>query len=420
MRLIEQVLDLTRNPKHTRWLSPLLLIADAVLCGLIIWRIPYTEIDWKAYMQQIEIYLKGERDYRKIEGGTGPLVYPAAHVYVFRVLYALTNRGTNIKLAQIIFGLVYLLTLSVVMACYRAARVPPYVFPLLILSKRLHSIFMLRCFNDCFAVLGLFLAIYAYQKRMWYVGSAFYTTALNIKMSVLLPLPAIGIVLLQAVGSTKAITQAWIIGQGLVLYGFPFLHYYTPSYIARAFQFTRQFLYKWTVNWRFVDEDVFLSRTFSLSLLGAHASLLALFALTRWTKPAQRPLLDVLKLILNDPLDQNRISRRVTPQFIITTILTANIIGMLCARSLHYQFYAYVAWTTPFLFWRAGFHPIIQYALWAAQEWAWNTYPSTPESSMTVVGVLAIAVAGIWWGTRNDFEDVMANGGTRAPHEHDD
>ena len=60
----------------------------------------------------------------------------------------------------------------------------------------------------------------------------------------------------------------------------------------------------------------------------------------------------------------------------MTTVLTANAIGMLCARSLHYQFYAWLAWGTPFLLWRTGFHPIVQYAIWAAQEWAWNVYPS--------------------------------------------
>ncbi|XTI83524.1 glycosyltransferase family 58 protein [Cenococcum geophilum] len=369
-------------------------------------------------MEQVEIYLTGERDYKNIEGGTGPLVYPAVHVYIYRALYALTDRGTNILLAQIIFGLVYLANLAVVMACYRLAKAPPYVFPLLILSKRLHSIFILRCFNDCFAVLGLFLAIYAYQRRMWTIGSFLYTIGLNVKMTALLPLPAIGMVLLQSIGQSRAITQALIIGQMTIVYGYPFLYYYTSSYISRAFQFTRQFLYKWTVNWRFVKEEIFLSKGFSLSLLGAHAGLLSFFTITRWTKPAQRPFPDFINLVFNDPWDQERISRKITPQFVMTTILTANAIGMLCARSLHYQFYAYIAWTTPFLLWRAGFHPIIQYCLWLVQEWAWNVYPSTEASSLVVVSVLAITVAGVWWGTRKDFEDVMVNGGPQ--HQHTD
>ena len=34
-----------------------------------------TEIDWKAYMQEVEGFLNGTRDYRRLEGDTGPLVY---------------------------------------------------------------------------------------------------------------------------------------------------------------------------------------------------------------------------------------------------------------------------------------------------------------------------------------------------------
>ncbi|KAF1993306.1 glycosyltransferase family 58 protein [Amniculicola lignicola CBS 123094] len=417
MNLITQSLDLVRNPKNTRWLAPLLLVADAVLCGLVIWKVPYTEIDWKAYMEQIEIYLKGEVDYKKIVGSTGPLVYPAAHVQIYRVLYSLTDRGRNIQLAQIIFAFVYLLTLAIVMQCYRAAKVPPYVFPLLILSKRLHSIFLLRLFNDCFAVLGLFAAIYAYQRKQWHLGTFLYTTGLNVKMSLLLPLPAIGILVLQSLGSREAITQAMIVVQVSVGYGYPF-RYQAPSYFARAFELTRQFLYKWTVNWRFIDESTFLSKPFALGLLAAHVGLLLWVATTRWIKPSQRSLRNFLKLIGDEAPDQDVVARRINPDFIMTTLLTAMTIGMLCARSLHYQFYAYIAWTTPFLLWKAGFHPIIQYALWAAQEWAWNVYPSTPISSMTVVGALAIAVLGSWWGTKDEFERVNANGSARADHEH--
>lgn len=40
MDLYQLVADLCRNPKHTRWIAPLLILADAVLCGLIIWKVP--------------------------------------------------------------------------------------------------------------------------------------------------------------------------------------------------------------------------------------------------------------------------------------------------------------------------------------------------------------------------------------------
>jgi alpha-1,3-mannosyltransferase len=82
-------------------------------------------------MQQIAQYGAGERDYTKIYGGTGPLVYPAAHVYIYNALHYVTDHGRDILLAQVIFGVVYLVTLGLVMLCYREARVCPS-FPFLI------------------------------------------------------------------------------------------------------------------------------------------------------------------------------------------------------------------------------------------------------------------------------------------------
>lgn len=137
-------------------------------------------------------------------------------------------------------------------------------------------------------------------------------------------------------------------------------------------------------------------------------------------KPSKRNFREFLKIALpaQEPRDQDDMARKITPDFIMNVILTSTTIGMLCARSLHYQFFAYIAWTTPFLLWKAGFHPIVQYMLWAAQEWAWNVYPSTPASSATAVAVLAVTVAGTWWGTRNEFEGPMKGIIEEKDHPH--
>jgi len=81
------------------------------------------ELDWTAYMQQVSQYVDGEKDYTKLYGGTGPLVYPAAHVYTYRLLYWVTNKGQDILMAQGIFAVLYLVTLAVVMRVYRNAKV---------------------------------------------------------------------------------------------------------------------------------------------------------------------------------------------------------------------------------------------------------------------------------------------------------
>lgn len=51
--------------------------------------------------------------------------------------------------------------------------------------------------------------------------------------------------------------------------------------------------------------------------------------------------------------------------------------------------------------------PILIYLVWAAQEWAWNVYPSSNTSSSVVVASLAMQVFGVWWGTRNDFPEAF-------------
>lgn len=173
-------------------------------------------------------------------------------------------------------------------------------------------------------------------------------------------------------------------------------------------------MFKWTVNWRFVGEETFLSKGFSIALLVGHIGTLVLFITTRWLKVTEKPWTELLSNLLQfkEPLGsmQHAVSIRVSPNYIVTTILTANALGMLFGRSLHYQFYAYIALATPFLLWRSGMHPVFQYGLWAAQEWAWNVYPSTDVSSKVVVGVLAVTVARVWWGTRTDFVNPKGEG----------
>ncbi|EGX95367.1 Lethal(2)neighbour of Tid protein [Cordyceps militaris CM01] len=394
-------------------LSPLipvaLWLADAVLTCLIIWKIPYTEIDWVAYMEQITQFVHGERDYTKIKGGTGPLVYPAAHVYTYTGLYYLTGEGENVLLAQQLFAVLYMVTLGLVMLCYWKAKVPPYIFPLLILSKRLHSVFVLRCFNDCFAVFFLWLAIYSFQRRLWALGSMAYTWGLGIKMSLLLVLPAVGAVLLHACGFSGALSLAWLMAQVQIVIALPFIATNTNGYLARAFELSRQFQFEWTVNWRMLGEATFRRREWALLLLGLHAATLALFLATRWMRPAGKTLRRMVPAWLRGraaltPDEEIRVSRRVTPDFVLTTMLSANLVGLLFARSLHYQFYAYLAWSTPFLLWRAlpGGAAVLTYPLWLLQEWAWNVFPSTSESSTAAVAVMATTVLVVYFGTRND------------------
>lgn len=159
-------------------------------------------------MQQVSLFLSGERDYALIKGSTGPLVYPAAHVYIYSLLYYVTDEGRDIFFGQILFAVLYLLTLAIVMACYRRSGAPPYLFPLLVLSKRLHSVFVLRLFNDCFATLAMWVTILLFQRRKWSAGVIVWTCGVAVKMTLLLLAPAVAVIIALSGGMVHGIRLA--------------------------------------------------------------------------------------------------------------------------------------------------------------------------------------------------------------------
>lgn len=42
MSLLSQAYDIAYNPRNTKWIAPLLMVADAALCGIIIDKVACT------------------------------------------------------------------------------------------------------------------------------------------------------------------------------------------------------------------------------------------------------------------------------------------------------------------------------------------------------------------------------------------
>nr|XP_030717970.1 dol-P-Man:Man(5)GlcNAc(2)-PP-Dol alpha-1,3-mannosyltransferase isoform X5 [Globicephala melas]XP_030717979.1 dol-P-Man:Man(5)GlcNAc(2)-PP-Dol alpha-1,3-mannosyltransferase isoform X5 [Globicephala melas] len=243
-----------------------------------------TEIDWKAYMAEVEGVINGTYDYTQLRGDTGPLVYPAGFVYIFMGLYYATGRGTDIRMAQHIFAVLYLATLLLVFLIYhQTCKVPPFVFFFMCCaSYRVHSIFVLRLFNDPVAMVLLFLSINLLLAQRWSWGCCCFSLAVSVKMNVLLFAPGLLFLLLRQFGLRGALPKLGICAVLQVVLGLPFLLENPVGYVSRSFDLGRQFLFRWTVNWRFLPEALFLHRAFHLALLTAHLTLLLLFALCRW------------------------------------------------------------------------------------------------------------------------------------------
>ncbi|XP_075274325.1 dol-P-Man:Man(5)GlcNAc(2)-PP-Dol alpha-1,3-mannosyltransferase isoform X2 [Opisthocomus hoazin] len=365
------------EPRYTPLVAACLCLAEGGVNLWVIRRVPYTEIDWKAYMEEVEGFANGTLDYTRLKGGTGPLVYPAGFVYIFLGLYYATGRGTDVRLAQHLFAGLYLLNLLLVFRIYcRTSKVPPYVFFFMCCaSYRIHSIFVLRLFNDPVAMAILFLAVNLFLEERWSWGCLLFSLAVSVKMNVLLFAPGLLFLLLQRFGLLGCIPKLCICALLQVVLGLPFLLVNPVGYLTRSFDLGRQFQFKWTVNWRFLPEEVFQNRAFHAMLLLAHLAGLGLFALHRWHGSKESIL-----ALLKDPAERKHPSPPLTVNKIVFVLFSSNFLGICCSRSLHYQFYVWVL-------------------LLGVIELCWNTYPSTVCSSLSLHICHGLVLLQLWYGT---------------------
>ncbi|KAL1411484.1 dolichyl-P-Man:Man(5)GlcNAc(2)-PP-dolichol alpha-1,3-mannosyltransferase [Vanrija albida] len=391
------------------WILAAGLLAFQFAIGLvIIWKIPYTKIDWDAYMQQVDGFLAGERDYSKLEGETGPLVYPALHLYLYTALYKLLPAAGRERPAQLIFLLVESVTLVLVSTIYflagRSKHIPQWILIPLVFSKRSHSIYLLRLFNDPFAMLIFYASVILFQTGWWKVASLVYSLALGVKMNILLTLPGLLVILFQNRGAFGTVDSVVLIAiTQVALPGFYFLDTAdnARAYFTSAFDFSRQFMYKWTVNWRFVSEETFLSKGFARGLLIAHVATLVAFGWFRWN-PVPGGSAAVLKRGLGSVKASFRAAvplGQLPSSHIPLVLFTSNLIGMTFARSLHYQFHAWYFHQLPLLLYLGGGwgEPVIILGFIALLEKAWLTYPSTSRSSLAMLAVHLAILAGLWF-----------------------
>ena len=177
------------------------------------------------------------------------------------------------------------------------ASIPVYAIFSLIFSKRIHSIYMLRMFNDCVAVVLGNISLFCFMQRRYRLGSVVHSMAISIKMNMLLHSPGILLVLLACCGLYETIFCLSLCAVVQLIVGYPFLTTYPYEYISKAFELGRVFMFKWTVNFKFLPEDVFVSKELSLLLLGLTVFGYIIFAV-KWIREVNSVLCCVVLYVL--------------------------------------------------------------------------------------------------------------------------
>lgn len=376
------------NINYSIRIMPVLFIFEIIANIFIVKKIKYTEIDWSTYVQQVELFLDGVRDYGQIKGDTGPVVYPAGHLYINTLFYYLSNSGKDIFTVQCLFIGVYLINLLLVYRiCLKTRLIPPIIIAVLSLtSYRVHSIYALRLFNDPLAMLFFYAAVNLFISNRWYLGSLLFSLAVSIKMNILLFAPGLFFLLVEHGLKHTAICLS-ICALTQLAIGYPFLISHPLPYLQNSFNLGRIFLFQWTVNWRFLPEHIFTHQAFHLGLLALHLIVLCVYYRSR--------IRNLWSMLTRKSLSKSKLVYSVNYlRKVVCTLFVSNFIGICFSRSLHYQFYVWYYHQLPFLFYLTNISNALVWSVGIGiLEWCWNVYPSTIYSSAVLHAVhLALLV----------------------------
>jgi alpha-1,3-mannosyltransferase len=120
------------------------------------------------------------------------------------------------------------------------------------------------------------------MKQKWNWAAVFYSIGLSIKMNLLLFSPGLALIYYQSRGILGSLVSFMVVLLIQFIFAYPFWDY-LDIYFKNAFDFSRTFLYTWTVNWKMIPENIFYQSWFSNVLILIHVLVLVMF-ICKWCR----------------------------------------------------------------------------------------------------------------------------------------
>jgi alpha-1,3-mannosyltransferase len=223
---------------------------------------PFQPRDFTSYMQQAEHLIHGERDYSKIGGEAGPLVYPALHSYLYMVLANswVSNYG-EYKLFPILLSFI-----AEILITYFSVKLYQIGFEenpklsnmvfLAIFSFAPVSIAIDHLFNDVYSSLFQTMAIYSFATGKSFLGVLLVSVALSFKLGPILLIPAVYLVTSKSHGIFIGTLYILMIGAFQIVFSLPFAIHYPREYFTAAYNIGRKFGNNAILNYKLLPLEV--------------------------------------------------------------------------------------------------------------------------------------------------------------------
>jgi alpha-1,3-mannosyltransferase len=428
-----------RNIGHV-WL----LIEFCIVANTIFFDDTYI-FDWDAYMEQAyQVYQLKEYNYSKLMGDTGPLVYPAGHVWIHTACLQLSQWNVshwtsvkdqkvdlefpekyldrNIYKLDVIKQLQWCFAIVWMMICYFALSLVqtvslhqlnmhgnkrkiksisdnlsiseciPFMFTLILMSihRRSRNVVITGFFNDSWAMLFGYLSLYLstlleehdFSSVKWYSFLLSLSIGISIKMNILLLAPGVAMIMVSSLLSKKLTVRNALVWFYHVITSVSFM---IVVQVVIALPFLMH------------DSTSYLSRAFQFDRKFTQVWSInwfwidtSVFSSTIFAKSLLALHLPCLALYF---YFQAKDCSTKSPIKSMEMLIASNVIGILFSRSLHYQFHLWYWHMIPIVFLirrdTGDFMSsitmyIIDLVFILLFERSWGVQPPTFDSSLSV------------------------------------
>ena len=340
------------------------------------------------------------------------MVYPAGHVYQFSIIYFFYINGIyyfnfspNGNFSRFLYLFLFLIMNYILFKIYDVLpKKDRWIKIFLVIAKQLKRAIIILRTNDSFSMIPLYLCLYFLinnQKKRLYYATLWYVLALSSKANVLLFLPGLLYIFTKIKGPLFALIQLLIIILSQLIIGLPFIIVNATNYFSKSFDFSRIFEHSNSMNWSLVPEVIFYDPLFHKILFAAHLILLLVFLLFKWEKLSFKIFKD---LRLNEWSFQMK-TIPLNKVFVVRVMFISNFIGILCFRSLHFQFLIWFYGSLPFLIWSTKLNDVLKVVLILSYEISWRKMRNYESIIFFSVGLLILL--GIFFNDeKSDKEDL--------------
>jgi alpha-1,3-mannosyltransferase len=318
-------------------------------------------------------------------------------------------------------------------------------------GRRMRHVFVLGLFNDAVCVCVLVLAMCCLVRRQWLIGCLLYSFSVSIKMNILLYAPGLAVLLLHYTGPRR--TAGYIAACGIlqIAIAWPFLASHPYEYLAGAFNLGRQFDQHWSANFHFLPRNIFASKAFAAGLLTV-TIVCWLWMRAKACGLPRAPIEGMRRIVLHgvpctvEPVvdeqrhlhvgrhpqspfrgpvvfvrtDNAKALEKIVSASSITDLIerhvalvmcASNIVGVIFARSLHYQFFAWY-WHCVLLHAVSSRVPGVLWPLWGYWiMFAWEIHPPADWSSRAITLSHALLLCSLLLGWRVNIQGFVQGAG---------